>query len=157
MSHNQRPEIKTNKNYTFNPYFSDTAKLEINVSEYGVSIVGNAEGYLALSRFCTYLADIHMLIRTKPLKTDTNTVDGYGGYHFSHYVTKYAIANQNYIFSPGPIKNLAKKDSTQDVLFWISDKIGPEFWKNENESCSTKEWFNNSIQMAFDSLTSEEE
>ncbi|WP_332651680.1 hypothetical protein [Lysinibacillus sp. 54212] len=41
---------------SFNPYFSDIAKIGMNVNVHGVSFVGNSEGYLALSRFFKYLA-----------------------------------------------------------------------------------------------------
>lgn len=135
---------------SFNPYFSEKGKMEVNVNEHGVSFVGNLEGYLALARFFNYLAEVHMSIREESPTPETNTVYGYGPYQFSHYVTKKAIQQANYIFSPGPIKNLKPSEGSQDILFWLSDVIGPDFWKGETESGATEEWINDSISMTID-------
>ncbi|QUH27331.1 hypothetical protein HZR23_12685 [Serpentinicella alkaliphila] len=124
----------------------------MNVNREGVAFVANAEGYLALSRFFMYLSEIHMSIRKKTIDLNVNTVHGYGAYHFSDYVTQYAIYNKNYIFSPGPIENLGDEDTIHDLLFFISDKIGPEFWKDTNESSSTTDWYERSISSAFNKL-----
>ncbi|MDL5376682.1 hypothetical protein ACNOIU_04670 [Exiguobacterium mexicanum] len=47
----------------FDPRFSHEAKLEVNLNDSGVNFVGNAEGYLALARMFTFLAETHMSIR----------------------------------------------------------------------------------------------
>jgi hypothetical protein len=151
MSDNQSSS-KENLYESFNPYFSEKAKMEVNVNEHGVSFVGNLEGYLAFARFFNYLAEVHMSIREEIPGPETNTIYGYGPYHFSHYVTKKAIHQANFIFSPGPIKKLGPSEGTQDILFWLSDKIGPDFWKGEAESGATEEWINDSISMSIDDL-----
>lgn len=149
MSKNQKSSTESQFD-CFNPFFSEKARMEVNVNKHGVSFVGNLEGYLAMARFFNFLAEVHMSIREEIPGPETNTVYGYGPYHFSHYVTKEAIQESNYIFSPGPIKNLRPSEGTQDVLFWLSDKIGPEFWKGETESGATEEWTNDSIFMGID-------
>ncbi|MDF1509586.1 hypothetical protein PZE06_15700 [Robertmurraya sp. DFI.2.37] len=135
---------------SFNPYFSEKAKMEVNVNEQGVSFVGNSEGYLAFARFFNYLAEVHMSIREEKPQPETNTVYGYGPYHISHYVTKKAIQQGDFIFSPGPIKKLGTSEATQDILFWLSDKIGSDFWKGEAESGATDEWITNAIFMSIE-------
>lgn len=123
--------------------FSDEAKLEINVNKCGVFIIGNVEGYLALARFCTFLAERHAEIRKEPSDEDTNTVFGEGGYHLSMEVTAKAINESRYVFSVGPLKDLQPEDPeicVQDVIFHVSDRIGPGFWKGQVESGSTKDW-----------------
>ncbi|MGO1059207.1 hypothetical protein ACTL32_08780 [Planococcus sp. FY231025] len=123
----------------FDPHFSKNAKMEIKVNRDGVSFVGNAEGYLSLSRFFTYLAEVHTSIREEsPQPEETNTVRGYGAYHFRDYVTEEKIQQGDYIFRPGPISNLESEDHEQDVLFWLSDVTGPDFWL-EDEDVKEKE------------------
>ncbi|WP_261384300.1 hypothetical protein [Planococcus sp. CPCC 101016] len=114
--------------YDFDPHFSKKAKLEIKVTNEGVSFVGNSEGYLSLSRFFTYLAEVHTLIREESPKPETNTVQGYGAYHFKDYVPEKKIQQGDYMFRPGPISSLSTDEHKQDVLFWLSDVTGPEFW-----------------------------
>lgn len=123
----------------FDPHFSKNAKMEIKVNRDGVSFVGNAEGYLSLSRFFTYLAEVHTSIREEsPQPEETNTVRGYGAYHFKDYVTEEKIQQGDYIFRSEPISNLESEDHEQDVLFWLSDVTGPDFWL-EDEAAEEKE------------------
>lgn len=116
--------------YDFDPYFSKRAKMEVKIDEVGVSFVGNAEGYLSLSRFFTYLAEVHTSIREEsPQPEGTNTVRGYGAYHFKDYVKEEKIQQGDYVFTLGLISNLEPENHEKDVLFWLSDTIGPAFWQ----------------------------
>lgn len=139
MSKNKKnKKAKKEQNISFDPYFSEKAKMEVKVDKHGVSFVGNAEGYLSLSRFFTYLAEVHLSIREEPHRSETNTVQGYGAYHFKDYVAEEKIQQGDYLFRPGPIRELETDNHEQDVLFWLSDVIGPEFWL-EKEKKGTKE------------------
>ncbi|MGB6406424.1 MAG: hypothetical protein WBF39_03045 [Planococcus donghaensis] len=121
--------------YDFDPYFSKRAKMEVKINEAGVSFVGNAEGYLSMSRFFSYLAEVHTSIREEsPQSEDTNTVMGYGAYHFKDYVREEKIQQGDYIFNPGQISNLKSKNHEQDVLFWLSDVTGPAFWQEDGDA-----------------------
>ncbi|MBE0448895.1 MAG: HEAT repeat domain-containing protein [Actinobacteria bacterium] len=117
--------------------FSERAKLEINVNEKGVFIIANVEGYLALARLCTNLAEIHALIRSEPRDEDTDTIDGTGEYHLSMNITEKAIAEGRFIFSPGSIEPFDPEDpelDVPDVFFCVSDQIGAGFWKGRVKS-----------------------
>lgn len=135
MSKKKKNEKEEEVYYDFDPYFSKRAKMEVKIDEVGVSFVGNAEGYLSLSRFFTYLAEVHTSIREEsPQSADTNTVRGYGAYHFKDYVREEKIQQGDYIFNPGPISNLKPENHEQDVLFWLSDVTGPAFWQEDGET-----------------------
>lgn len=73
-----------------------------------------------------------------PQLEETNTVQGYGAYHFKDYIAKEKIQQGDYSFKPGPISKLKPENHEQDVLFWLSDVIGPAFWR-ENGSMEKKE------------------
>lgn len=133
----KKKKIKKEKEvfYDFDPYFSKRAKMEVKIDEAGVSFVGNAEGYLSMSRFFTYLAEVHTSIREEsPQSEDANTVRGYGAYHFKDYVRKEKIQQGDFTFSPGPISNLESENHEQDVLFWLSDETGPAFWEEDGDT-----------------------
>lgn len=132
-----------------NANFNDKAKMEVNVNDNGVSFVGNAEGYRSLADFFTHLAKLHDEIRTEPLDDDTNSINGYGAYHFTHYIPERAIKESRFIFSPGPLNNNLENKSEMDILFWVSDAIGPDFWRGVTESKATDEWVENSSFMAI--------
>lgn len=135
----KKKKAKKEQEIFFDPYFSEKAKMEIKVDKDGVSFVGNTEGYLSLSRFFTYLAEVHVSIREEPDSPETNTVQGYGAYHFKDYVAEQKIRQGDYVFRPGPIRDLATKDHKQDVLFWLSDVIGPQFWLEKEDEGTKKE------------------
>lgn len=130
----KKQEKKMRKERAFDPYFSEAAKMEIKVSEEGVSFVGNAEGYLSFSRFFTYLAEVHMSIREEPPGPETNTVRGYGAYHFRDYVKTDKLQQGDFIFRPGPIRHLEREEHEQDALFWLSDETGPAFWLEDEDA-----------------------
>jgi hypothetical protein len=74
------------------------------------------------------------LIREEsPQSEDTNTVMGYGAYHFKDYVREEKIQQGDYTFNPGPISNLEAENHEQDVLFWLSDVTGPAFWQEDGD------------------------
>lgn len=132
----KKKKVKKEKEifYDFDPYFSKKAKMEIKIDEAGVSFVGNSEGYLSLSRFFSYLAEVHTSIREEsPQPEGTNTVQGYGAYHFKDYVREEKIQQGDYAFNPGPISNLKPENHEQDVLFWLSDVTGPAFWQEDGD------------------------
>lgn len=113
--------------------FSDKAKLEINVNKLGVYVVANAEGYLALARWCTQLAELHSGIRAEPQTEDTDTIDAPNQeYHLSMEITRDAITKGRYIFVSGAVEpyNPDNPESdVPDVFFCVSDQIGEGFWK----------------------------
>jgi len=114
---------------SFDPFFTEDAKLEVRVDECGVNFVGNAEAYLALSRLFTHLAQISNDIRhSKDPLPELNTVKGYGAYHFRDFIREKRIQNEDYLFDAGPLKNNVPKFHDQELLFWISEQIGPAFW-----------------------------
>lgn len=134
----------------YNVFFSKDAKIEVNINNGGVSVVANAEGYLALARFFCLLSEIHMSIRKDNNDPGVDTIYGYGAYHFTHYLSTSAIKHGNFLFSPGPLKSFKSNGNIQDVLFWVSDKIGPDFWLTETESGASEEWIDYSLEMAID-------
>ncbi|OGX79256.1 MULTISPECIES: hypothetical protein [unclassified Exiguobacterium] len=117
---------------SFDPFFTEEAKLEVRVDNYGVNFVGNAEGYLALSRLFTYLSQISNDIRiSEDTLPELNTVKGYGAYHFRDFIKEKRIKNKDYIFEAGPLKQNQPELHDQELLFWISDQIGSKFWLEE--------------------------
>lgn len=119
--------------------FKKRARLEINVNEYGVSFVANVEGYLALARFCTLLAETHAHLREEAPDFQE------GEYHLGDYVGDEAVREKRFIFSAGPLRQLASHDPlvTQDILFHVSDAIGADYWKDQGiESVAAKDWEN---------------
>lgn len=139
MSKKKKKKKKMKKveevDFDFDPFFSKKAKMEVKIDEAGISFVGNTEGYLSMSRFFTYLAEVHTSIREEsPQSEEVNTVRGYGAYHFKDYIKEEKIKKGDYIFNPGPISNLKSKNHEQDVLFWLSDVTGPAFWKEDGDT-----------------------
>ena len=116
--------------------FSKEAKLEFNVNEGGVAIVGNKEGYEALARFCNEMAEVHSDIR----KNDPDFEDA--EWHLGDEISKEAIKEGRYIFSPGPVTEMGWEGSVPDVLFYVRDKIGKDFWGEEVESGAHEDWIN---------------
>lgn len=118
----------------FDPHFDHDAKMEINLNESGVNFVGNAEGYLALARMFTFLAQTHMSIRMEENPPpDVNTSYGYGPYHMTDFIREDFIQNKQYIFNPGALHDVHPEEH-QELFFWLSDQIGPDFWVSEDEN-----------------------
>lgn len=114
---------------SFDLFFTEDAKLEVRVDEYGVNFVGNDEGYLALSRLFTYLSQISNYARSiEDTDPESNTVKGDGAYHFRDFIKEKRIKNQDYIFEAGPLKQNQPEHHDQELLFWVSEQIGPKFW-----------------------------
>lgn len=130
--------------------FSDTAKLQIDVSKYGVTILGNVEGYLALARFCTYMAEVHSEIRSEDPDFES------GEYHLAMYISAKAIRERRFIFSPGPLKSLQPDDCVQDIFFNVTDKIGPEYWET-TDSGPAEDWIDYSLPFAIQAERAEED
>ena len=113
----------------FNPHFDHDAKTEINLNESGVNFVGNAEGYLALARMFTFLAQAHMSFRMEENPSpDVNTSYGYSPYHMADF-----IQNKQYIFDSCVLRDVHPEEH-QELFFWLSDQIGPDFWVSEDEN-----------------------
>lgn len=118
----------------FDPHFDHDAKMEINLTEAGVNFVGNAEGYLALARMFTFLAQAHMAVRMEENPPpDVNTSYGYGPYHMADFIREDFIQNKQYIFNPGALQDVHPEEH-QELCFWLSDQIGPNFWVSEDEN-----------------------
>ncbi|OGX79989.1 MULTISPECIES: hypothetical protein [Exiguobacterium] len=117
----------------FDPYFSHEAKMEVSLNAAGVNFVGNAEGYLALARMFTFLAETHMSIRMEENPSpDINTSYGYGPYHMTDYIRDKFIQNKQYVFDPGALHD-SHPEHEKELFFWLSDQIGPDFWVENRE------------------------
>lgn len=117
----------------FDPYFSHDAKLEVSLNKSGVNFVGNAEGYLALARMFTYLAQTHMSIRMEENPPpDVNTSYGYGPYHMKDFIRDAFIQNKQYLFNPGALQDI-DPEYEKELFFWLSDQIGADFWVKNRE------------------------
>ncbi len=87
----------------FDPHFDHDAKMEINLNEAGV----NFEGYLALARMFTFLAQAHMYVRMEETPSpEVNTSYGYGPYHMTDYIRDVFIQNKQYLFTPGVLQDV---------------------------------------------------
>lgn len=138
--------------------FSHRACLEFNVNEGGIAIVGNVEGYLALARVCTLMAELHADLREdKNRKPDRDTVTEWGEYHLHEYITAKAINERRFIFSPGPVQEKATDACVPDVLFYLADQIGPAFWGPEVPSGPTQDWLERTIPFAVQELEEDAE
>lgn len=123
----------------FDPHFDQDAKMEVNLNESGVNFIGNAEGYLALARMFTFLAQTHMYIRMEENPShDINTSYGYGPYHMTDYIRDAFIQNKQYLFTPGALQNV-NPEYEKELFFWLSDQIGPDFWVEKDEEASNPE------------------
>lgn len=142
MEESQHASDETDIGWLQDIGFSNKAKLEFNVSEYGVSVLGNAEGFLALARFCTFMAEVHSVIRAEDPEFES------GEYHLAHYVSAKAIREGRFVFSPGPIKPLQLGEETQDIFFNVSETIGPDYWKSAVESGPAQDWLDESLAFA---------
>lgn len=117
----------------FDPYFSEDAKMEVSLNKSGVNFVGNAEGYLALARMFTFLAQTHMSVRMEDNPSpDVNTSYGYGPYHMTDYIRDAFIQNKQYLFNPGALHDV-DPEYKKELFFWLSDQIGPNFWVKRDE------------------------
>lgn len=123
----------------FDPHFNHDAKMEVSLNEAGVNFVGNAEGYLALARMFTYLAQTHMSIRMEENPPpDVNTSYGYGPYHMKDFIRDMFIENKQYLFNLGALQDL-DPEYEKELFFWLSDQIGPDFWAEKEEEESNSE------------------
>nr|WP_240731310.1 hypothetical protein [Exiguobacterium mexicanum] len=112
----------------FDPHFDHDAKMEIKLNEQGVNFVGNVEGYLALARMFTFLAQAHLYVRMEENPSpDVNTSYGYGPYHMKYFIRDAFIQNKHYLFTSDALQNI-DPEYEQELFFWLSDQIGPEFW-----------------------------
>ncbi len=133
--------------------FSKDAKLEFNVNVGGVAVVGNAEGYLALARFCTQLAERSIELRRSEPADASDTIRGEGEYHLAEYVAKKAISEGRFVFSPGPLAQylpIDEFDTVQDVLFYVADNVGSKFWLSEDLTGALPEWLERSIAFGYE-------
>lgn len=117
----------------FDPQFNHDAKMEIKLNEQGVNFVGNVEGYLALARMFTFLAQAHMYVRMEENPSpDVNTSYGYGPYHMKYFIRDAFIQNKQYLFTSDALQDV-NPEYEQELFFWPSDQIGPDFWVEKDE------------------------
>lgn len=63
---------------------------------------------------------------------DVNTSYGYGPYHMKYFIRDAFIQYKQYLFTSGALQNI-DLEYEQELFFWLSDQIGPEFWVEKDE------------------------
>ncbi len=122
--------------------FSLRARLEWNVNHHGVYLVGNRAGYLFL------LEVVLKLIGEEYLESDC---DDLSHLHFSDLVGAQAIREGRFVFSPGPLEEVAPTYSAcdsgeqtyanlKDIVLFLAEEVGPDLWGEGLASGSHPLW-----------------
>ena len=98
------------------------SKLEFNVSNRGIAIVANAEGWLTLANWCLVMAHPKMENYLDPFELT------------GEVLPKELFTSGDVILSFDGIAGTPVGALYQDVVFKRSDKIGPELWEGARPS-----------------------